>query len=123
MSTEEIASKLVEYCRKGDFASCYSELYSPECVSIEPKGALMEVANGMEEMAKKGENWNSMVQEMHGAEISDPIVAGNYFSCRMWNDITFKDGNRLQLDELCIYEAREGKVVQEQFFYNMTPQG
>ena len=122
MNTQEIANKLVEYCRKGDFASCYSELYSQDCVSLEPKGAMIEVANGMEEMAKKGENWNSMVQEMHGAEVGDPIVAGDHFSCRMWNDITFKDGNRVQLDELCVYEVKDGKIVKEQFFYNNSPQ-
>ena len=61
MATQEIATKLVNYCRQGDFASCYAELYSPNCVSREPKGAMVEVANGMEEMRVKGEKWNEMV--------------------------------------------------------------
>ena len=122
MTTQEIANKLVEYCRKGDFDACYSELYSPNCISLEPKGAMMEVANGMDEMAKKGENWNAMIAEMHGAEVGDPLVVGNYFCCRMWNDTTFKDGNRMQIEELCVYEVQNGKIVKEQFFYDNTPQ-
>ncbi|PCJ67318.1 MAG: hypothetical protein COA58_03080 [Bacteroidetes bacterium] len=122
MNTQEIANKLVFYCRQGDFSSCYAELYSPDCVSQEPKGAQWETANGMEEMAKKGEKWNSMVAEMHGAEVGDPIVAGNHFSCRMWNDMTFTDGNRVQMDELCVYEVQDGKIVREEFFYNVPSQ-
>ena len=122
MNTQEIANKLVNYCRQGDFQSCYEELYSPNCVSIEPKGAQWEVANGMAEMAEKGKKWNEMVAEMHGAEVGEPIVAGNHFSCRMWNDLTFKDGNRTQMDELCVYEVQNGKIVKEQFFYETPDQ-
>jgi hypothetical protein len=29
----------------------------------------------MEEMAEKGKMWNEMVAEMHGAEVSNPLVA------------------------------------------------
>ena len=121
MNTQEIANKLVTYCRQGDFKSCYEELYSPNCISEEPKGAMWETANGLEEMAVKGEKWNELVAEMHGSEIGDPVVAGTHFSCRMWSDLTFKDGNRSQLDELCVYEVKDGKIVKEQFFYE-TPE-
>lgn len=122
MTTQEIATKLVDYCRKGDFDACYTELYSQDCISIEPKGAMIETATGMAEMVKKGENWNNMVAEMHGAEVGDPIVAGNFFSCRMWNDITFKDGNRMATEEICLYEVKNGKIIKEQFFYDNSHQ-
>jgi len=32
MTTTEIANRLVELCRKGDFTACYEELYSPRMV-------------------------------------------------------------------------------------------
>ncbi len=120
MTTQEIANKLVTYCRTGQFEKCYAELFSPDAISQEPKGAQWEVAQGMEEFAAKGKQWNDMVQEMHGAEVSEPIIAGNYFTCRMWNDITFKDGNRAQMDEICLYEVKDGKIVKEQFFYEVN---
>lgn len=120
MTTQEVAEKLVSYCRTGDFETCYKELYSPRCVSIEPKGAMVEIENGMSEIAQKGKNWNKMVAVMHGARVGDPIVAGDYFSLTMWNDITFKDGNRMQMDELCLYQVVNGKIIKEQFFYNSS---
>lgn len=122
MNTQEIANKLVEYCRTGQFQKCYEELYADNCVSIEPKGAMMEIAEGMESIHEKGKKWNEMVQEMHSAEVSDPIVAGSFFSLTMKNDVTFKEQGRMQLEEVCVYEVQNGKVVKEQFFYPMAPQ-
>lgn len=120
MNTQEVANRWAELCRKGDFQTCYQELYSPQCVSIEPEGAQWERAEGMEEMAKKGAMWNEMVLETHGAEIGDPVVAENFFSARQSMDVTFKEGGRQNFEELSLYEVQDGKIVKEQFFY--TPQ-
>lgn len=119
MTTQEIATRLVELCRQGDFEKVYKELYSPECVSIEPKGAQMEVCNGLEEMAVKGKMWNESMEEFHGSTIGEPIVADNHFSMTMTMDATFKDVGREKMNELCVYEVKDGKIVKEQFFYNM----
>jgi hypothetical protein len=32
-------------------------------------------------------------------------------------DVTYKDGNREKMDEVVVYEVKEGKIVKEQFFY------
>lgn len=117
MTTQEVANKLVELCRKGDFQTVYQELYSPECVSLEPKGAPMEVCNGMEEIAAKGKAWNESMEEFHGSEIGEPVVAGNHFCMAMSMDATFKEVGREKMDELCLYEVKDGKIVKEQFFY------
>lgn len=122
MSTQEVANKLVEYCRMGQFEKCYQELYSTDCKSIEPQGAMMPLAEGMEAIKKKGEMWQSMVQEIHSGEVSDPIVAGNHFSCVMKNDITFKETGRMQIEEICVYEVQDDKIIKEQFFYPVAPQ-
>jgi len=55
-------------------------------------------------------------------EISDPIVAENFFSCTMNLDVTYKGAPRSQTSEVCVYEVQEGKIVKEQFFYSMPPQ-
>ena len=36
MTTKEIADRLVELCRKGDFEAAQSELFANDVVSIEP---------------------------------------------------------------------------------------
>jgi len=119
MNTQEVATKLADLCRKGEFETIYRDLYSPECVSIEPKGAPMEVCNGMEEMAAKGKAWNESMEEFHGSAVGEPIVAGDHFSMTMMMDATFKEEGRQKMDELCVYQVKDGKIVKEQFFYSM----
>lgn len=121
MTTQEVANRLVELCNAGDYETCYKELYSPQCVSIEPKGAMMERCEGLEAMAEKGKAWNEMMEEFHGSAIGEPIVADNHFSLTMMMDATFKGKGREKMNELCVYEVKDGKVVKEQFFYNVNP--
>ena len=121
MTTQEVANKLVSYCRSGDWETAMKELYSPNAVSIEMPGeqGFPERVEGMEAIAKKGETWNSMVEEVHGVEVSDPIVAGDHFSCSMTMDITMKGAPRMKNPELCMYKVQDGKIVSEQFFYEL----
>lgn len=119
MTTQEIANQLVDLCRKGDFETAYRELYSPDCISIEPKGAQIELCEGMEAMKEKGRIWNESMEEFHGSTIGEPIVAGNHFCMSMSMEATFKEIGREKMDELCMYEVKDGKIVKEQFFYSM----
>lgn len=118
MTNNEIANKLVEYCRKGQYKECYEELYSPACVSIESPGSQWPDANGMAEMATKGQKWNETVEAVHSSEISEPLVAGDWFSISMKSDITYKGAPRTNFDEIALYKIENGKIVSEQFFYN-----
>ena len=122
MSIQEIADKLVAYCREGKYQECYDELYSPTVVSIEPKGAMVEVANGLEEIAEKGKQFNEMMEEYHGSSVTDPVICGNHFSIGMTLEATFKDIGREKMEEICVYEVQDGKIVKEQFFYDMASQ-
>ncbi len=118
MTTEEIAQKLVDYCRKGDWQSAYDELYSKNCVSIEPGGGPWpERVEGMDAIYEKGKAWNEMSEEVYGVEVSEPVVCGDQFSLGMTIDVKFKEGPRSKNSEICVYEVREGKITKEQFFY------
>ncbi|MEM9078503.1 MAG: nuclear transport factor 2 family protein [Bacteroidota bacterium] len=120
MTTQEVANTLVNYCRQGQFDQAMHELYAPNIESIEPKGAPMERVAGFDEVVKKAEFFNNMVAEFHGNEVSDPIVADNFFSCRMKMDATFKEGGRHSMEEICLYQVENGKIVKEEFFYTPT---
>lgn len=119
MTTQEIATQLADLCRKGEYETIYKELYSPSCISIEPKGAPNELCEGMEAMAAKGKAWNESMEQFHGSAVGDPIVAGNHFCMTMMIDATFKERGRVKTEELCVYEVQDGKIVKEQFFYEM----
>ncbi|MBX2844799.1 MAG: ester cyclase [Saprospiraceae bacterium] len=122
MTTQEVANRLVELCRAGDFETCYRELYSPEIESIEPDGAALPYAKGFEAIQAKGEKWQAGIVEMHGAEIGDPICAADHFSCTWTVDATFKEMGRMKMEEICLYKVKDGKVVKEQFFYTIPSQ-
>lgn len=95
------------------------ELYADNCTSREMPGMPNEFVEGKEAIVKKSEQWFNNVEEMHSGEVGDPAVAGNHFSCSMNFDITFKDRGRTQMEEICVFEVQEGKIVAEQFFYSM----
>ena len=121
METKEIAEKLVSWCNKGDYQSCYENLYSPNIVSLEPGGphARME---GMEAIAQKGQWWEETF-EVHNSTASEPTVADNWFSVRFDMDTTHRpSGHRSKSSEIAVYQVQDGKIVQEQFFYDMPPQ-
>lgn len=120
MTVQEIANRLVELCRKGDYETCYTELYSPNARSIEPEGVPFErEVQGMDAFKIKGEKWRETIEEFHGATIGDPIVAGNHFSLVSSLDATYKASGRMTFEEICVYEVKDGKIVKEQFFYSM----
>ncbi len=122
MSTQEIADRFVELCRKQEWQQIYSELYSNEAESVEPSGTPWPAAKGMDAIAKKGEQWQGMVEEAHGMEISEPLVASDYFTVRMVSDNTMKGMGRVKFEELSMYQIQDGKIVKEQFFYTPPPQ-
>lgn len=122
MNTEQIAKRLVELCRKGEYEQAQRELYAQDAVSIEmpgsPAGALGD-AKGLDAIYEKGRKWAAGVEAVHASHASDPIVAGNWFSVAFSMDIAFKGRGRVQMEEIGVYRVRDGKVVSEQFFYDM----
>lgn len=119
MTTQDVANRLVELCRKGQIMDAQKELYGTDIVSIEPENAPAPVkfAKGIEAVTEKGVQFASMIEERHGGNISDPTVAGNFFSLGWTLDATMKGIGRTKLEEICLYEVKDGKIVTEQFFY------
>ncbi len=123
MTTQEIADQLVSLCRQGKYEEAQTTLYADNAVSIEPVGAPLERVEGLDAIKAKAEQWAAMVEEVHAFSTSDPIVAGDFFSMSMENDVTFKGMGRQSISEICVYEVKDGKIVSEQFFYTPAPMG
>lgn len=118
MTTQEIANRLAELCREGQFEIAQKELFADDAVSIEPyeTPAFAKETKGLNAIIEKGHKWESMVEEMHGGTVSEPLIAGNSFAVVMDMDITMKEQERMQMSELCVYVVKDGKIVSEQFF-------
>ncbi|WP_421890512.1 SnoaL-like domain-containing protein [Marinoscillum sp.] len=123
MTTQEVANQLVKLCREGKFEQVLTELYAPDIMSVEPEGSTWPTVQGMAQIMKKGEIWTKMVEEVLESEISEPIVADTFFSITMKSRVKIKDvPEPVRMDEVCVYQVRDGKVVLEQFFYQPVMQ-
>jgi hypothetical protein len=117
MTTNEVAEKLVQYCREGKNIDAINELYADNIVSREQPGIPHEFSQGKNEVLGKNNEWYQSVEEIHSANISDPMVTGNLIAVAMEMDVTFKNSGRNQMSEIALYEVENGKIIKEQFFY------
>ena len=118
LTTQDIANRLHELFKENKWQEAQDELFSDDAESVEPPGSQgLSSVKGLEAIKKKGKDWESMIQEVHGGWTGEPIVAGNYIAVAMGVDATMKDGNRMKMDEIAVYQVDDGKIVKEQFFY------
>ena len=122
MSVKEIANKLVAYCKEGKNLECVNELYAEDIESVEA------AAMGGEDRTKKGieairgkNQWWVENHEVHSAKVEGPWPHGDdKFAVRFTYDVTNKpSGNRMKMDEIAVYTVGGGKIVKEEFFYDM----
>lgn len=118
MTTQQIADRLVELCRQGQFETAQKELYSDDAVSIEPEamGGFEKETKGLQAIIEKGHQFQQMVEEVHSVTVSDPVVGGNSFAMALDMDTTMKGHGRSTMGELCVYNVKDGKIISEQFF-------
>jgi hypothetical protein len=121
MTTQEVADKLVKLCSEGKFQEATETLYSQDIVSVEagaPPGQSRE-SKGLPAVLAKGEWWVTN-HDVHSAKVEGPLVAGSHFAVVFKLDVTFKpESKRFQMEEIGVYKVADGKVVYEEFFYNM----
>ena len=117
MSTEEVATKLVEYCRKGEWIKAVDDLYAKDIVSVESR----EIENmpaemrGIDQVRGKTE-WFENSFEVHSAKVGGPFVARDTFVVQFDIDVTDKASKkRMQMSEVGIYKVKDGKVAREEF--------
>ena len=118
MNTQEIADKLVAYCRKADWEGAHKNLYASHAKSTEPyeTAEFPKTTEGLENIRKKGKQFDAMVEKLHSIEVSDPLVAGDSIAFRLEMDMTMKGKGRMKSPELCVYQVKDGKIVSEEFF-------
>lgn len=118
MTTQQIANQLADYCRQGKWAAAQEALYANDAISIEPypTPAFEKETKGLTAIIEKGKKFDSMVEKVHEIRVSDPLVADNSFAFVMGMDITMKEQGRMNMNELCVYSVKDGKIIAEEFF-------
>jgi hypothetical protein len=117
MTTQQVADRLVDLCRRGLILEAQQELFADDVTSHEPVSSQTPPAIGKEAVMAKGKHFASLIEERRSGSFDDPIVAGSYFSFVCKLDATLTGIGKIVWDEICVFGVKEGKVISEQFFY------
>jgi ketosteroid isomerase-like protein len=115
MDTKQVADAFTAALKAGQGEE--TALWCDDVVSIEAMTGPMSVCRGRAEVMAKAEWWMAN-HEVHRFETHGPYVNGDAFALRFVVDVTFKpDGKRSAMEEVGLYTVRDGKIVEERFFY------
>jgi SnoaL-like domain len=117
MNTGEVAKKLVELCRKGEWMKAVESLYANDIVSVEPHAMenMPAEMRGLDQVRGKTQ-WFMENHEIRGSKVGGPFVAGDKFVVQFEIDVTDKASKkRMQMSEVGIYTVKDGKVSREEF--------
>jgi hypothetical protein len=114
-TVHQIAERLITLCREQKFVEAYKELFGEEAESIDPMHSLMPPARGLITLIEREKQFLAKAT-IHKIEVSEPLMAGNYFAINIRMDFTIADKGRTDLEELCVYHVKSGKIVRQQFF-------
>jgi hypothetical protein len=121
MTTQEIAARYYELMNGGKFIEVQDTLYHEDVVCQEPEKAasmgMVIITRGREAVKAKGDARRAMIETRHSYTCSEPLVAGEFFSVVLKQDVTFKGKPRMAIEEVGVFQVTDGKVVKEQFFY------
>jgi hypothetical protein len=118
MTTQDVANRMNKLFKENKWDQVQDELFSKDAISIEPESSrALKTAKGITAIKQKAKDFNAMVEEMHGGWCGEPIIAGNFIAFGMGMDVTMKGMGRMKMDEIAVYEVKDGKIIKEQFFY------
>ena len=118
LTTQQVAARFNELAQQEKWFEIQAEFFAENVKSIDPAGSpYMGYAEGKAAVRKKGEDFVKQITELHRAYTSAPIVTGNHFAVTREIDITTQLHGRIQMNEIMLYEVKDGQIVLEQFFY------
>ena len=123
-ATLDVGKKLVALCKAGKNVEAVDTLYAPNIVSVEvhEMPGMPARMEGIDAIRKKNEWWFKE-HEIHSTDSIGPFPHGEKFIAIHKIDVTAKSGpmagKRMQAQEAALYTVKNGKIVQEEFFYDM----
>lgn len=116
MSYNEKANELYQMINTGQLIEAFEKYYAEDVVMQE-----------LGEAPRKGKDVNreyelkflNSVAEVHGAGV-DNIASDEPKGVVMienWMDLTFKDGNRVKMEQVCVQQWKDEQIVSEKFYH------
>jgi hypothetical protein len=118
LTTQEVAARFDELAQQEKWFEIQDELFAEDIRSIDPLNSpYLGRAEGKDAVRKKGEDFVKRIQAIHRAFTTEPLVIGNHFVVGREKDMTVQPHGRIQINQVMLYEVKEGKIIMEQFFY------
>jgi len=118
LTTLEVATRFNELAQQEKWFEIQDKLFAQNVKSIDPPDSpYFKNAEGKSNVRKKGEAFVSRIEAAHKRYTTAPVISGNHFAVGREVDITVKGFGRIQINEIMLYEVRDGQIISEQFFY------
>ncbi len=120
MTTQEVAARFYELAKEEKLFEIQDEFFADNVKSIDPENSpYFPYAEGKTAVRKKGEDFVKRIEAVHKATTTAPLVAGHHFAVGREKDLTVQGLGRIQINQIMMYEVKDGKIVSEQFFYSV----
>lgn len=120
MTTQEVAARFYELAKQEKWFDIQDELFADNVKSVDPPDSpYFPYVEGKAAVRKKGEDFVARIETVHKAVTTEPIVAGHHFAVGRDKDLTVQGHGRIQINQIMLYEVKNGKIVSEQFFYSV----
>lgn len=111
------AQDLYAMIAEGQMMDAFEKYYAEDIIMVEPASDPHE---GKAANRQREREWLDSVQEIHGAGVS-AITSNEEEAVTMvenWIDLTFRNGQRMKMEQVCVQRWKAGQIVHERFYYN-----
>ena len=118
LTTQQVAARFNELAKQEKWFDIQDELFAENLKSIDPPNSpYFKNAEGKQQVRKKGEDFVKRIEAAHRRYTTEPIVGSNHFAVGREVDITVQGLGRIQIEQIMLYQVKDGQIVLEQFFY------
>ena len=118
LTTQEVAARFNELAQQEKWFEIQDEFFADNVRSIDPPNSkYFGNAEGKAPVRKKGEDFVKRIEAVHRLHSTEPVVTGNHFAVGREVDITVQELGRIQINQIMLYEVKDGQIILEQFFY------
>ncbi|MBT34408.1 MAG: hypothetical protein CMO01_32485 [Thalassobius sp.] len=120
MSYLDKAKELYSMIEQGQIMDAFEKFYHDDIEMIEATG---EVRKGKDYNREFEIKFMESVQDIHGSG-TGAITANEDDKTTMvssWMDVTFKDGNRVKMEQVAVQNWQGEQIIKERFYYNPGP--
>ena len=114
LTTREVATRFNELAQQEKWFEIQHEFFAVNVRSVEPPNSpYFGYAEGKAQVRKKADDFVKRIEAFHSGHTTEPLVNGNHFTVGRSKDITVQGHGRIQINEIMLYEVKDGQIVLE----------